>query len=637
MCADRDGINVSDTYTETADATALSRARDGHEEVPGVLLVFSAGEPLHGVLHLERGGLDIGRGSLAKVELRDACMSRHHASIRRSGDTWTVIDHGSRNGTHVDGERIKQQVTAKDFSVVRVGETLFLLCPDLTPFVGRQVEVREGVVVGPRLDALLAQVMRAANAGVLHITGETGAGKEIVARFFHRLGAGPAEPFVAVNGAAIPEGVAERLLFGTKRGAFSGASADAVGYIEEANGGTLFLDEVGELDLNVQAKLLRVLETREVLPLGATRPRRVDIRVCSATHVDLREAVAAGRFRGDLFYRLGRPRVALPPLRQRREEIPHLIDRQLRACDDKLIAQAALVESCLLRTWPGNVRELLAELRDAAFEAQTAGKHVVRLSDMASDAGASYETSPPDSVEKPNVRAFPEREEVERVLRECQGRVATAARALGVHRTQLRRFLERNRADAVAAHAAGVVKGPTTSESWGLRARALARATSVPCFQPVSSVIVVSSPGANDGRVRCTRRLDGSNFPCERPSLRRSRGGASGSTRARMAKLRRDGTRVAHGGTHDQPNLLANHSPSSPRCRKPRCGMLHRLRRRRRRHRASKGHWRFERGRCRRHREHQHGRLEEHGGLRSESNRRHGRYGRRGGQRRQRR
>jgi transcriptional regulator with PAS, ATPase and Fis domain len=393
-------------------------------------------------------------------------MSRRHASIRFDNGSWTVIDHGSRNGTHVDGQRITSHAAAKDFSVVRVGETLFMPCPDITPFVGRQVEVREGAVIGPRLGALLSQVMRAAHAGVLHITGETGAGKEIVARFFHRLGAGPATPFVAVNCAAIPEGVAERLLFGTKRGAFSGASTDAVGYIEEANGGTLFLDEVGELDLNVQAKLLRVLETREVLPLGASRPRRVDIRVCSATHVDLREAVAAGRFRGDLFYRLGRPRVLLPPLRKRREEIPYLVDRQLRECDKELIAQAALVEACLLRKWPGNVRELMAEVRDAASEAQTAGKHVVRLSDLASDAGASYETeesSPP--VRSAQLRAFPEHEEVERALRECQGRVATAARKLGIHRTQLRRWLERNGSEANASPEQGATAPPVPATS----------------------------------------------------------------------------------------------------------------------------------------------------------------------------
>ena len=147
-------------------------------------------------------------------------------------------------------------------------------------------------------------------------------------RAFHRFGPNRAGPFVAVNCAAIPEGVAERLLFGTQRGAFSGADRDAPGYIREAHGGTLFLDEVGELEASVQAKLLRVLETREILPLGASRPVKVNVGLCAATHHDLRGAVADGRFREGLFFRLGRV-VALPPRAERLEEVPFFVDVQL--------------------------------------------------------------------------------------------------------------------------------------------------------------------------------------------------------------------------------------------------------------------------------------------------------------------
>jgi transcriptional regulator with GAF, ATPase, and Fis domain len=132
---------------------------------------------------------------------------------------------------------------------------------------------------------------------------------------------------VAVNCAAIPAGLAERLLFGTRKGAYSGADRDADGYLAAADGGTLFLDEVAELDLDVQAKLLRVLETGELLALGAARPRAVQLRVVAATLRDLRAAVAAGRFRDDLYYRIGRPEVRLPPLRERLEEIPWLVRR----------------------------------------------------------------------------------------------------------------------------------------------------------------------------------------------------------------------------------------------------------------------------------------------------------------------
>ena len=140
-------------------------------------------------------------------------------------------------------------------------------------------------------------------------------------------------PFVAVNCAAIPEGLAERLLFGARKGAYSGATADAEGYIQAANRGTLFLDEIAELDPLVQAKLLRVLETREVLPLGASRAKKVDIGICAASHRRLRDEVTAGRFREDLYFRIGRPEVQIPPLRERLDEIPWFVARELRRVD----------------------------------------------------------------------------------------------------------------------------------------------------------------------------------------------------------------------------------------------------------------------------------------------------------------
>jgi transcriptional regulator of acetoin/glycerol metabolism len=434
---------MAQDFTQTADETAYSQAGLSERGEPGVVVVFSSGEPMCGVLPLgargEKLSLAVGRGAIEGVDLRDTCMSRNHATISREGWTWTITDHGSHNGTYVDGQRVEGAVSGPNLRVVRTGETLFLLVPDHTPFASHGVEIRNGYVVGPRLDAVLQAALRAAQAGVLHITGETGSGKEEVARAFHRFGAGKAGPFVPVNCAAIPEGLAERLLFGARRGAYSGADRDATGYVQEASGGTLFLDEVGELDLAVQAKLLRVLEVQEVLPLGAARPVQVDLRFCSATHRDLRAAVAEGTFREDLFFRLGRPRVAIPPLRERPEEIPYLIEGQLRAVAAGLVAQAALVEACLLRPWPGNVRELLAELRDAAFTARAAGKSVVKLSHLPDGAGLPY-AAPADAA--PSV--LPSREEIEAALSACDGRVATAARKLGVHRNQLRRWLDKN-------------------------------------------------------------------------------------------------------------------------------------------------------------------------------------------------
>lgn len=433
--------------SETVDETALSMAREGEAPIPGLVLVFSSGEPLLGAMSAVESEIVLGRGELRGVELRDSCMSRKHAEVRFESGTWSITDHGSRNGTYVNGEKVDGNLIVSGQAVLRTGETVSLLLQDIRAFLDHHVDIKDEYVVGPRLEPILQQVQRAANSGVLHVTGETGAGKEIAARHFHRFSPGRDGPFVAVNCAAIPEGVAERLIFGAKKGAYSGADADARGYVQEASGGTLFLDEVGELDLGVQAKLLRVLETHEVLPLGASRPRRVDIRLCSATHKDLRESVSAGRFREDLFYRLGRPRVSMPPLRERIEEIPFLIERLLRQIDSNLVAHASLIETCMLRRWPGNVRELLAEVKDAAFEAEARGKNVVRASHLAEDAGIEHVTS--DSQRSPTSRSsqLPPRDVIEKTLAECGGKVATTARELGIHRNQLRRWLDKNGVD----------------------------------------------------------------------------------------------------------------------------------------------------------------------------------------------
>jgi transcriptional regulator with PAS, ATPase and Fis domain len=254
-----------------------------------------------------------------------------------------------------------------------------------------------------------------------------------------------------VNCAAIPEGVAERLLFGAVRGAYSGADASSEGYVGAADRGTLFLDEIAELDPAVQAKLLRVLESREVLALGSARPRPVDFGLCSATFADLRAAVGAGRFREDLYFRLGRPAVRIPPLRERREEIPFHLERVLTSIGAPLAIESALVEACLLREWPGNVRELVAEAALAGQRALADGRKVVTLVDLAPDAGrAIARTSAPAAAGDERSRGALERAAIEAALRAHAGNVTAAARALGIHRNQLRRWLEREGVDADA-------------------------------------------------------------------------------------------------------------------------------------------------------------------------------------------
>jgi transcriptional regulator with PAS, ATPase and Fis domain len=314
----------------------------------------------------------------------------------------------------------------------------------------------DGPVVGGLLRRAWGEIALASKAfDTLFIRGESGSGKELGARAFHdaaHAGATGA-PFVAVNCAAIPEGLSERLLFGARKGAYSGITADAEGYVQSADGGTLFLDEIAELDLLVQAKLLRVLETREVLPLGASRAQKVSIHVCSASHKALRDEVSAGRFREDLYYRIGRPEVRIPPLRERIDEMPAFIRRELAAVDPRLTASATLVEACALRIWPGNVRELQREIRRAAHAASSELEPVVYPHHLASEAGvpmpvvvtASDAPAAPGASEPPQATAasFTD-EQIAQALEDHGGNVRGTARALGLHRNQLRRWLEKH-------------------------------------------------------------------------------------------------------------------------------------------------------------------------------------------------
>jgi DNA-binding NtrC family response regulator len=385
------------------------------------------------------------------VVVDDDRISRRHTRISLKGDGVRVTDLESRNGTFVDGQKIVDETFAKLPRLLRLGQSILLFVADLKPYVGSGVEVFADEVVGPVLRRARHAIARGATSGdSLLLTGPSGSGKELGARAFH-VASGAKGAFVAVNCATIPTGLAERLLFGARKGTYSGATADAEGYVQAADGGTLFLDEVAELDPAVQPKLLRVLEQREVVSLGASHPRKVDVRVCAATLRDLRAEVTAGRFREDLYYRIGTPEVRLPSLQERLEEVPWLVTRELERVDPRLTAHVSLLEACAIRPWPGNVRELLGEMRRAGRDAVADGRTAVKDKDLSESAGREIadarRITGSISSGVPSAPMEATREAIESALKAEQGNVTRAARALGMHRNQLRRWISRNAVD----------------------------------------------------------------------------------------------------------------------------------------------------------------------------------------------
>ena len=279
------------------------------------------------------------------------------------------------------------------------------------------------------------------------ITGETGAGKELIARAIHAGGARRARPFVAINCGALTDTLLESELFGHRKGAFTGALTDKKGLFEVADGGTVFLDEVGDMPASMQVKLLRALQEGEILPVGETTPRSVDVRVLSATNRDLAAAVRDGGFRADLFYRLSTFPIAVPALRERREDIPFLAARLLERTArrfERPVAQftAAALARLGAYEWPGNVRELQNEIERAV--ALVAPGTAIDAGDLSEHVRGNGAPPPPIAtagITLRRARDLFEREFIAQVLSQHGGNASRAARALGISRVMLHKKL----------------------------------------------------------------------------------------------------------------------------------------------------------------------------------------------------
>jgi transcriptional regulator with AAA-type ATPase domain len=368
--------------------------------------------------------LEIGRGSESDVIVPDASVSQRHLRLEPCEAGLGLRDLGSRNGTFVNGVRVHTAMVTEG-AVVRIGRTDLRL-------TGR---VDEGSTTTPTIVAesssmlaVLGDVQRHAKLSwPVLVVGESGTGKEGLALALHEGGPRRAKRFVAVNAGGLPRELVESELFGHEKGAFTGAMGTHKGVFEQAHGGTLFLDEIGELPLDLQARLLRVLETGEIRRVGSESSILVDVRLVCATHRDLRRMIAEGRFRQDLYYRIARLVVDVPALRSRPEDVRALARHFLRQIVSEIgpreLSSDALTRLCAYE-WPGNARELRNVLCTAAA---TAGARI-ESSDvdraLSSVAGGSSHVVP--------------REVLLRTVAEHSGNLTAAARALGIPRTTLR-------------------------------------------------------------------------------------------------------------------------------------------------------------------------------------------------------
>jgi DNA-binding NtrC family response regulator len=396
------------------------------------------------------------------LRVPDRWMSSAHAKLTQSFGRWVLEDLESKNGTVVNGVAAARH-TLQDGDVFECGHTLFLYrdAIALRDDEPRDVDVGSAASGTPGLLTLVPEFARdldklrqlaPANVSIL-LLGESGTGKEVIARALHELSRRPGE-LVGVNCGAIPDSLIESELFGHKKGAFSGAVADSPGLVRGAHEGTLFLDEIADLPPASQAAFLRVLQEREVRPVGSTRSYPVDIRLISATHQDLLAKVESGAFRNDLFARIAGYRVTLPPLRDRVEDLGFLIGMLLRRVAgeraDAVEIDCEGARALFRYRWPLNIRELETALQTSvvlAGDGPIALEHLPepvreRTAGTPANAAAAGSTPPVLTGEQQQ-----HRDELVALFRQHQGNVSAVARATGKDRKQIQRWIKRYELD----------------------------------------------------------------------------------------------------------------------------------------------------------------------------------------------
>jgi two-component system response regulator GlrR len=431
------------------------RSDDRVVEVPRFRVAVTAGADAGAEAVSHEGRITVGTNEGVTLRLTDPTVSGYHAEFEATRGGILVRDLGSTNGTLLGRTHVRE-VVARDTMELKLGRTQVRLhLGDERAAVATSPNPAFGELLGrsAAMRAVFAVLERAAQlSSPVLITGESGTGKELAARALHAASPRASMPMEVVDCGGLPSTLIESELFGHERGAFTGATTEREGAFERADGGTVFLDELGELPLEQQPKLLRVLGEGEVRRVGGRKTRKVDVRVVAATNRDLRREVNAGNFRADLFYRLAVVQVRMPALRERAEDIPSLAEaiaervKKQRGLDPGLTIDAAAWQAMSTHAWPGNVRELRNHIEQLLVLQGT----MPLLEEAAAAAPARGREGLFDGLDKLPLRIAKaelierfEREYVTSLLEQTGWNVAEAARRAGIDRVTMFRTIAR--------------------------------------------------------------------------------------------------------------------------------------------------------------------------------------------------
>lgn len=434
-------------------ATAHTEALGGPAEAGLVCqLVVVEGPDMGRAIDMGETELVVGSDPACALVLHDDAVSRRHLSVRCDGARFVVRDLDSKNHTLYQGSHLGE-ASLPAGATLKLGRTFVRIQPrprplEVPPSQARRFGELFAESLAMREVFAVLDLAAASDVSVL-LEGETGVGKELAARAIHEKSARRAGRFVAIDCGALPESLVESELFGHVKGAFTGAAGGRAGAFVRADGGTIFLDELDSIPLVVQARLVRALEERCVRAVGSDDETAIDLRVIAASHRDLRELVAEGKFRPDLYYRLSVVRVVLPPLRERREDLVPIVSAmlRLRGLEDPGVIEGANLDRLMVHDWPGNVREL----RNAIDRALALSPGVLRFADLrlvvegsAGEVDAGVRTDLPFAEAKQLVVDAFERRYLRDVFDRCDGNISAAAREAGIDRKHMRTLLVRH-------------------------------------------------------------------------------------------------------------------------------------------------------------------------------------------------